>query len=384
MASFFQRQFTPDRFHAATWGIDCGPGSRREQEARDAIDRYRDQQMPNYAELLAQVGAATAALSAGRKFEDSDQKLDGPQALELFLGRWQELHFKASRVRAMDSVLANLSDNVSTIEPYRKFERELVSALVKLIDADSTALKAKYVAGRYAAYVHALAPTLALATDDSFTHQFQAPLDDLAEKSPPLAAELDTYRRATSDMLRWRARLAAAQRARVEPREPIAISFQEVLTTSAPEIIRSVSPELVGKLSVGQDLIGTPASAQAVSAVNKNCSYYVVPLDSRLQAASAALCAALLCPDSTEPLNLETAIALVRSERGDLVAVGGPVKRIELESFVPLWAHADAWGLARLDRQPETAADPTRLKIELEPRWYYQTYAFVELDPDKP
>ncbi len=82
-------------------GSDLLPG--REQAARDAINRRRDEQMPDYAGLLAQVGAATVAVTAARAVDVSGQKLDGPQALEFFLSRWQDLHFKNLHVRAMDS-----------------------------------------------------------------------------------------------------------------------------------------------------------------------------------------------------------------------------------------------------------------------------------------
>ncbi len=77
-------------------------------------------------------------------------------------------------------------------------------------------------------------------------------------------------------------------------------------------------------------------------------------------------------------------MVLARAERGDLAAVGGLVKQIQLESLVPLLAHADTWGLARLDQQPAPALEPIRLRIELEPHWLYQTHAFVEIRPDKP
>ena len=89
-------------------------------------------------------------------------------------------------------------------------------------------------------------------------------------------------------------------------------------------------------------------------------------------------CAALLATGSTEPLSLEAAIALAHAERGDLAAVGGTVKRIQLESFVADSAHADHWGLARLGRAPKLRrAEALQARIELEPRWYQQTYAFI-------
>ncbi len=346
------------------------------------MNAYRDQQMPNYAELLVQVGAATTAATAGRKFDDAGQALDGPQALEMFLGRWQDLHFKILHVRAMDSALANFNSlpaGASTTGPYGKFEQDIVAALVALIDAD--AAKADQVAARHAAYVHALAPALSLTAGDSFTQQFQAALDRLADKSPSRAADVDTYRRATSDLLRWRARLAAAERAAAEPRQAVATSFKCALIAPAPTVLRNLSAELLGNPTVGENLVGTPASQRATGALAKDESYCVVRLDSRLQGASASLRAALLCADSTEPLNLEAAIALLRAERGDLAAVGGTVKRIEIESFVPLWAHADIWGLTRLDGQPDLRrADEVQLRIELEPRWYYQTHAFVKIE----
>ena len=154
-------------------------------------------------------------------------------------------------------------------------------------------------------------------------------------------------------------------------------------------MVASLSTQWVGKPTVAEDLIGTLTShraaktAFATSTATKNGIYCAVslaagPLAAELQAASASLRASLLCAGSANPLTLETAMALARAERGDLAAVGGPIQRIEIDNVVALWNHADTWGLARLDRQPDLSPEPTRLRIELEPRWYYQTYAFIQ------
>ncbi len=188
-----------------------------------------------------------------------------------------------------------------------------MTALVALIDADAGTVRSDEVAGHYAAFVQALAPTLSLAVNDSFTGQFRTALERFAAKSTALAAQIDTYRQATSDMLRWRARLAAAQRVRAEPNRSAETSFKGFLSATAPSMINSLSAELMGTANVGQDLIGTSASQCAVSDVANNRTYCVVRLDPRLQAASALLRAALLCADSAEPLDLEAALALARA-----------------------------------------------------------------------
>ncbi len=165
----------------------------------------------------------------------------------------------------------------------------MVGALIKLIEADAGAIRAEGIPPRHAAYVHALAPVLSLAVDDAFTKHFQAALDQLAAKSPPLVAQLNTYRRATGDMLRWRARLAGAQRARAQPTKSAGTSFKGALSSSAPVMFGSLAPELVGNPSIGESLVGTSANQQAVSTIAKNQSCYAVRLDPASAGGKAAV-----------------------------------------------------------------------------------------------
>ena len=154
------------------------------------MKQYRDEQKPNYAALLAEVGAATANIAAGRPVKVGGKTLDGPQSVEAFLARWPELHFRMLHAGAMESALANfnvLPPESADTQSYRKFEQDLTAALVKLIDAEPA--QGDQVAQRHAAYLRALAPTLSLAADDAWAPQFQAALDRLAAKSPSLAAE---------------------------------------------------------------------------------------------------------------------------------------------------------------------------------------------------
>ncbi len=144
-------------FEVLRQGLTDDLAPERQHAAHDAMQQYRDEQKPDYAALLADVDAATANIAAGRPVKVGGKTLDGPQAVEAFLARWPELHFRMLHVGAMESALADfkvLPPESAATQSYRKFAQDLTAALVKLIDAEPA--QGDQVATRHAAYLRAL------------------------------------------------------------------------------------------------------------------------------------------------------------------------------------------------------------------------------------
>jgi hypothetical protein len=367
----------------------------RKRAGIDAIVLAFEQAAPNYAELLTEVGQAASALGSGRKVTVDGQPLDGPQVVERFLARWQKLHFKALRERALEWALLGVKEepgNAKCGERYQTFEHDFTAAIVKLIDADAGSLPQDSVRKHYVGYLAALAPTLSLVVDPALGEEYQSALERLAQKSPAVAAEVSAYRLATSGPLRWRARLAAAEAAQAIRSAPAAdlTQFRSVLQAPPPETIRSLADKALGRPAAGKAFIGSADSHLATSALDAQQAYCVVRLDDRLQATISSLRSLLLAGDSQQPLTLEAALALVRAERGDLVEAGGPITQLEYVGLIPLWARADTsdWGLTRLGMPAETdkgvpLLGTVRLRVEFKPRWYQLPHAFVALSADE-
>ncbi len=135
--------------------------------------------------------------------------------------------------------------------------------------------------------------------------------------------------------------------------------------------------DLVGKTIVVRDLIGAGAAGGAVSPANQPDGYQLRLPAGSLQAAQESLRCALLCAAEQSPLSLEAALALAGSERGDLVAAGGELKKIvELEAYIPFFAQAAANIPPQIDRLPGNLLGSLRWRAELQPVWCQQRYAY--------
>ncbi len=272
------------------------------------------------------------------------------------------------------------SDDLRSQVAFKKFCSDATGALVKLIEADAAQLSPEAAADRYQAYLDALAPALSLAAEPALVEQVQAALDRAAAISPPLVVQIASYRSATGPLLRWRARLASAEAARAKSAGEATFSFKRSIAEPLPKLIPKLSKEFEGKTIVALDLVGSRRQGLATSPPDLADTYRVRVPAEPMAANYERLRAALLCDDRKGPLTLDAAMALAATRRGDLVAAGGAVKRFQLDSYLVFLSHAGAKSPARLDRQPASFPGRLRLRVELEPAWLQQRYAFVELE----
>jgi hypothetical protein len=234
------------------------------------------------------------------------------------------------------------------------------------------------------------------------------PLQELAAKSATFAAEVNAYRRATGELLRWRARVAAAEAKAMRSEYPAsdevvqaaAMTPQDgpgLITDQSPALgearLRSPAPAamallleklLARKLTVSK--IAALDSAPLCVAVYRNRHYATLPRAST-EEAIRRLKADLHVADQLPPLSLAAAAAIASAERGDFAATGGTVEDVFLEGLVPRFATlvpatASLVPLGRLpDESPPDGRriDHVLLRLVLRPAWVQHRYFFQAL-----
>ncbi len=234
---------------------------------------------------------------------------------------------------------------------------------------------------------------------------FQPALDQLAARSPGFRAEIEAYRLATTDLLRWRRRTAAAHRRSQAETYPSLQSLLRANTkkrgTSAlltadrdgrtrallikpiPECMEEARADFMDKL------VSVPAlhfrKKYGLGIVGDRAVGYVSTSPALTRAAWESLAGDLFVSDELPPLNLVAAVALYTAKEGDLSAAGGAIYHIGLTSIPARYVAqtSDDRGLVRLG---PLVAPPAAWQIQdlalmfaVRPSWLAHEYFFVEL-----
>ncbi|NQT16976.1 MAG: hypothetical protein HQ582_29735 [Planctomycetes bacterium] len=386
----------------------------REERAQAALAEAREAQTPDFDALLGEIRSAASSVQGSSAVEVEGQSLTGPEFLERFGQRWQEAQHQAVRCRGLDwarRAEAATQASAKLTSQHARFSAEVGGAVAALIEADAARADASAARGMLAAYLEQVAQLVALSGDDSLESAVGPVLEKLATKSPELAAEVEAYRKATTDVLRWRRRTAeASARARKDEFPPIqAEFFRAVQATDStpglvpagavdtsraefsgpvPSIMGPAAEKLMGRRVSLADLVGLPTKSRITIARYGKRSYarFSVPdaLAARFAERTAALERDLLVSESAPPLTLEAAVALARARRGDLAAAGGEITGVTLESLVTRFATLSSAGrtLIPLGPLPQESGwrDVLRqavMQFEIEPAWVRHECFFV-------
>ena len=396
--------------------------SSKVQQARteQALAQARRQEVPDFDGLLGRLRQATAAVRSGGKASVGGKPLAGPQVIEEFGRQWQAAQLAAIRCRALDWARGDSGRQElgELAAAQARFSRDMVSALVAVIEADTARASADEVRPLYEAYLAALAPQVALGADDTLAEAARPALEKLAVKSPALAAEVAAYRAATSVLLGWRRRVAearaAAQMGQYSPLEkefrdavagdrpsPGLVSTnsantkQAMLRSPAPVVMQSAVPKLMGRRVCLVDVVGLPVSTKTASNFTsskkmaasryRERTYALIALPLSYEAGVAVLERDLMVTASSPPLTLEAAVAVASARRGDLAAAGGEITGVYLESVINRFATLTPAGGVLLPLGP-LEAEPTRgmiaqvlMRFDVKPAWAQNAYFFVEL-----
>ncbi len=260
----------------------------REERAQAALAEAREAQTPDFDALLGEIRSAASSVQGSGAVEVEGQSLTGPEFLARFGQRWQEAQHQAVLCRGLDwarRVEAATQASAELTSQHARFSAEVATAIAALIEADAARADASAARGMLAAYLDQVAQLVALSGDDSLESAVGPALAKLATKSPELAAEVEAYRKATTDVLRWRRRTAeASARARKGEFSPIHEEFFRAVqatdstpglvpagavdtsraefTGPVPSIMGPAAEKLMGRQVSLADLVGLPTKSR--------------------------------------------------------------------------------------------------------------------------
>ena len=169
---------------------------------------------------------------------------------------------------------------------FAQFTSDAVAGFVGLINADTGRINPDDVQKTYVRYLVALAPLASNANGEQFDSSIQGALDGLAAKSPTFAPSLSAYKASTTDLLRWRNRVAVERtQAQITKDTPIEQKLQQVfglrdsyvglygskpqeheplIYDAAPMILRPAPTQLINQsVSIGR-IAGMPGGTRGI------------------------------------------------------------------------------------------------------------------------
>jgi hypothetical protein len=407
-----QRKRSIWRFRSAAAPLLRQCDEARKNAVQEALTQARSQQSPQFDALLGEIRKATAALKTAGTVDVGGQPLTGPALLRLFAQRWTDAQAAALRCQGLTWIIEASSPEFTALaQTHAKFSQDVVPALADLIAADVAHVTAENARARYVEYLRVLGPIVSLTADDKLAEAVGPRLAEVASKSPELAAEVEAYRKATSQLLRWRARTAAAYaKARQLQFPPVEQQFLAAVkdspegkglvsekdpstaeaalpgNVSAPTIMERASKKLVGQPALVARLVGLPTAAKMACSRYGERTYSRVALPSPPLDAQFAGLRGDLMVDKGPPLTLEAAAAIMLTQRGDLEAVGGEIKGAYLEPLVwrfaalpPILQTLLPLGATLAERQDTPWTHQVVMRFDVGPKWVQSKYYFVEL-----
>jgi hypothetical protein len=229
------------------------------------------------------------------------------------------------------------------------------------------------------------------------------------QRSPELQARLKVYRAATTRVLRWRERVAAAREKALRQDNPeIAIRIAEATAPSAQfhglhagrfgGVFQLQTPArdalvAVRNLQDQPGIVGAchrlPWEEAALLSTFRHSTYVAarVPDSATYDAAARRLQADLLLDRGFAPLTLEAARAQYALQRREPLALLGTIREIQLEPWAVRFAQLPPSGraIARLGMFPEMTGSANEhsvcFRVVVTPTWVRHRHFFATLAP---
>jgi hypothetical protein len=396
------------------------------ENAQASLQQLAASQLPRTQELLQAVEAAAVALRTAPQADVDGQSLAGPECLAHFGDVWRQLQLSAVRCRAIEWARLSGIPDLSylprndpqqiqlTDSSITEFYDQLCRSLAGLIEADAQRAAEVDVPNLYVHYLQTLAPLVADTADDKLQTAVQPALEKLANKSAAFADEVQAYRTATHELLRWRARLAqkqaASAAAEFQPSENVLLeSFKSegefhglfaanetlaqraaLLMASCPQMIPAVSERILDKPILVENLAGLTGGKLAVARYRTR-HYATLPLPDT-SPERIRLQQELMATAQQPALTLEAAMAMDSARRGDYVAAGGALKNFYLEGLIPRFAtlrpeirQLVPLGPLPIEVEPLAFISHVLVRFDVQPAWIQHRYFFTSVpQPEAP
>lgn len=372
--------------------VDSAMVEVRRDAAQQALVKDKEKFVAYASGLLSKLKTATA---------DSSDSADSRSALlESVIAEWTNAHRGLVRI-------ATLHTDVTAAQ---KYSDSFFTAVEQFVSAEADRVKSEDEAKRqYTKYRDLLSDLAARQTEPEFVQAMQSALQPLAEKAG-IARRIANYSAATRDLLRWRARTAAARAqtamsALQTPSElaqetltesvnavPVYRSQSEMpmLTKAIPEVVPTVEHAIVGEPVRLRDVFRLDTEADIrMSRIEK--AFYCKLSSDTLVAKNAieSLKESLLVSEDQEPPTIEAVLAIHSAEAGCYENVGGTIRDFRTETFQSRLATLPSaasglvgWNriqsLAAGDGSASVGSEPVLLfRLDVEPAWAQHRYFFI-------
>jgi len=406
-----------DRYFTVNQQIQPNVQKVQNDQARKEMSAVRDQTVPDFSGLLAAVNNAAAAVGSSGQVDLNGEYLSGPAWLNSFGAAMRQVQLDAVRCRGVDLARAAIraptahGDLEGLADEEAQFHTDVAAAIAQFISADAVRASASEAGTLYGEYVAAVAQLAGPQTGAELAAVVQPALDQLVAKSPETQSDVAAYTAATSDLLRWRQRVAESYAAaQGETYGPLGTTFQtnavsyehqagclfskKRLTDHArlfgaiPLPVAAVGNRLVGQqVRAAQLSAAVDGSGHLTSPQTHSAYVHIAPGTADWFLAVEQLRTTLLVDDTNPPLSIEAAVALQSAEAGTFEEVGGTLEEMELEGFstkLTTLTAADSGLAAGLRRIPETVLNqaPSCLlvRLELRPQWLRHKYFYLDLN----
>lgn len=293
--------------------------------------------------------------------------LTGPELVTLAATEWEAAQAKTIHRIALTWLLreyhgpsensADLSlpttDNEtdSNLTQYEAATADIRKTIIGLIRADAARASEAEVGQLYLAHLKAWAPLLNRGGEQHFAPVDTA-LQELAAKSSGVAREVNAYASATSDLLRWRRRVAGA-RGSVAAASSVdgATQFREtaesgnaipgfyyprseqsaVVSSRLPEVVQRVADQAVGTQVQTQGFWSLGQGRPLISLLHPDCYASATALDTTQPQQSLAR--DLQVDEKNPPLTLLATTAIESAAAGRYDRLGGEASAITVESL---------------------------------------------------
>lgn len=411
--------------------IEQAMSAKRSAEAKAELAAAIQSLNPTYPDKLREMTAAVDAIAATGNAAWRSETVTGPQLCERIVQVWRDTQVQTQQLRgkvwamghrtyaggvyetSMGAADPTASDPIAA--EFGLFSQQVKLQLARLVEVDGLRATVDVAPRLYTEYLAALAPVVRQANDAAWTNQLSASLGKFLGKVPELDRQIQGYVAATDDLLRWKARVAAAQAgAKSKNFAPLVQTFQEATTsgkvgeanyiglfpappaqpqppqllTDAPDIMPIAVQRLIGKPVVVSDVVRIAPESKAAIARYAGRTYANVPTPLAVQTEVDALKASLMVSPQAPPLSLRAMTAVVTADRQDLLLVGGTISGAYLEGVISRFATlpAPAVVLMKLGELPADRLEGSGLvhmlmRFEIAPQWVQHDYFFLNLAP---
>ncbi|MFO0868010.1 MAG: hypothetical protein U0935_03605 [Pirellulales bacterium] len=419
-------------FYDLSAKITQGMNAVRIKESDAIFAERRKALAPDLKELPQQCAAVAQGLATSPTVDFQGQMLTGPQAVAALLASAQQLHVRLLKYHALSLALQGRaagggytgmvpmgSTGGVTADPLvqqyvNEFPAALSAGLSKVVAADTARVAEADVAALYTAYVEAVALFSMRTGNSPVATALHTSLQQLAAKSPAVAANVTAYDEATTELLRWRNRVAASQaRARLSSHPTVETPFRPAFTSkelylglfdatmpdfqeprllaAAPDILLPAVEKVVGQKATIGEWRGIGTGKNTASVLESRTYGTMKGVRGSVEPALAALRADLFLADDAPPLTLAAAAAVQSAEVGDWDQCGGTIQGLHLEAFItrlatlpdPVWQLVP-WGAAppatrRVETVNVSILPQVIVRFEMSPEWVQHRFFFSEI-----